>query len=245
MLSKIIRIFLPVTLIIYLLLFFVKPKLPDLPQIQKPVLDNDPSQQAASILPIKSVYGKYAYDITPLYSYEIYGIVVSEYSSRNFLDLTHKKDPANIRDLCLVWGDNIKSGAYQKVKYSHGEFTCYYSYTQNLDPPFNGLYLSNNHLIPKNEDIEKKIARVNTGDQVRISGYLANYKITDENGRESSSRNTSITRNDTRNGACEIIYVNQIEVIKRSGVIYYALKKYLPFLIISLFGYSLLKFLFF
>lgn len=237
--------FLTVSLIIYLLLLFIKPKLPNLPQIQKPVLDQDPLQQAAAISPFKTVYGKFTYDITPLYTYEIYGIVVSEYSSHNWLDLTHKKDPANTRDLCLVWGDNISSGVYQKVKYSHGEFTCYYSYKMNLDTPFNGLNLSNNHLIPKNHDIEKKMGRVNIGDQVRISGYLANYKITDENGRESASRNTSITRNDTRNGACEIIYVTDIEVIERGNTIYFALKKYLPFLIISLSGLTILKFLFF
>jgi hypothetical protein len=233
-----------VSLIIYLLLLFVKPKLSDLPQIQKPVMDNNPTQNALNISPIQTVYGKYTYDITPLYSYEIYGIVVSEYSSHNWLDLTHKKDPANTRDLCLVWGENVKSGAYQKVKYSHGEFTCYYSYRLNIDPPFNGFYFSNNHLIPKNEDIERKIGGINIGDQVRISGYLANYKITDENGRESTSRNTSITRNDARNGACEIIYVTEIEVLKRGNIIYFALKKYLPILIIASFGYIIFKFLF-
>jgi hypothetical protein len=245
MFSKIIRVLLVVSLIIYLLLLIVKPKLPGLPQIQKPVLDRDPLQQTVNISPFKTAYGKFTYEITPLYSYEIYGIVVSEYSSHNWLDLSHKKDPANTRDLCLTWGDNISSGAYQKVKYSHGEFTCYYSYRVNFDPPFNGQNLSNNHLIPKNQDVEKKIGRVNIGDQVRISGYLANYKITDENGRESASRNTSITRQDSRNGACEIIYVTDIEVIERSNIIYFALKKYLPFLIISLSGLGILKFLFF
>jgi hypothetical protein len=131
------------------------------------------------------------------------------------------------------------------VRFKHGEFTCYYSYNQPIDPPFNGTLLSNNHLIPSDRNIERKMAGVNIGDQIRIKGYLANYKTTDENGRETGWRNTSISREDVRNGACEIIYVNEIEIIKRGNFIYFILKKSIPIFIFLILGFLIVKFLFF
>jgi len=245
MAGKTIKIIFAVSLITYLFLLFIKPKLPGSSKIRQEIIINFPLQEVVDQTQINTSYGDFTYTLTPLYSYDIYGLVVSEYKSRNWLDITHKRDPANTRDLCLVWGQNVKSDVYQKVKYSHGEFTCYYYYNQALDPPFNGRELSNNHLIPQNSDIEKKIAGVNIGDQVRIKGFLVNYKITDKDGRESASRNTSTSREDTRNGACEIIYVSDIEILKSGNTFYYLLKNILPFIIILTAIYFTVKFLFF
>jgi hypothetical protein len=50
---------------------------------------------------------------------------------------------------------------------------CLYRYTTN-NITFNGNELSNNHLIPKNPEVEKKILAINSGDQIRIVGKLVN-----------------------------------------------------------------------
>ena len=242
MVRKNAKIFLPSSILLFLILLFIKPKLPSPSHIDNSILEKYPQQEKIEIPEIQTKYRDFTYQIDPLYSYEIYGLVVSEYTSHNWMDVTHKKDPANTRDLCLVWGDNIKTDAYRKVKYSHGEFTCYYSYNKAIEPPFNGQLLSNNHLIPENEEVEKKIASIKVGDQVKIQGYLVNYKITDENKNQSAYRNTSITREDTRNGACEIIYVKDIEIIKRGNYAYYLLKDFLKFSIVIFLGYSIVKF---
>lgn len=238
---QIIKIFLLISLILYFVLLFVKPPLPGISDVADQVIKINPIQKEANIPPITAKYADYTYNIDPLYTYDIYGLVVAEYTSNNWLDITHKNDPANTRDICVVWGENISSGAYKKVNYKHGEFTCYYSFSRNINPPFNGFMLSNNHLIPKDKDIEKQIARVNIGDQIRISGYLANYSISDGNGKQISSRNTSTTREDSRNGACEIIYTDNIEIINKGNEIYYILKKILPFIILICSAYFVIR----
>jgi hypothetical protein len=230
-------------LVFFIILLFVKPPLPNISDINNSVINVDPIQKEISIPPIRTKFGDYTYEITPLYSYEIYGLAISDYSSNNWLDITHKKDPANTKDICVTWGDNIGSGAYKKVKYKHGEFTCYYYYNEKIDPSFNGRFLSNNHLIPKDKNVKNQIGRVNIGDQIHIKGYLANYIIFDKNGKQISSRNTSTTREDSGNGACEIIYVDKIEVIKKASVIYYSLKAVLPYLLFFSLGFLFIKLL--
>jgi hypothetical protein len=241
MFNKFIKYVFLLTISLYIVLLFVKPALPTISKISDQVIKTAPIQNKVNIIPIERKYGDYTYKITPLYSYEIYGVVVAEYSSRNWLDITHKKDPANTRDLCVVWGDNISSNAYQKVKYRHGEFTCYYSYSRNFDPPFKGNLLSNNHLISEDSNIEKQVSRVNIGDQIHIKGYLANYEISDKDGKLQSFRNTSTTREDSGNGACEIIYVNEIETIEKGNAIYYLVKSLLPFVILLCGGYFFIR----
>lgn len=239
--DKVIKYVFLLSLVLYTASLFLKPPLPGISAINNSVIVVNPTQNEVNIPPIKTKFGDYTYEISPLYSYEIYGLVAADYTSNNWLDITHKKDPANTKDVCVVWGDNISSNAYKKVKYKHGEFTCYYYFNKRFEPPFNGKLISNNHLIPKDKSIEKRIASVNIGDQVHIRGYLANYTIADGNGRQISSRNTSTTRDDSGGGACEIIYVNEIEVIGRSGAVYYTLKAVLPFVLLFCMGYFLIK----
>ena len=49
-----------------------------------------------------------SYKISPLYEYEIKGLVVAEYDSDDWLDRTHEKDTGQTKDLCLVVGRNSR-----------------------------------------------------------------------------------------------------------------------------------------
>ena len=42
----------------------------------------------------------------------------------------------------------VTNGSYRKVKFTSGEFTCSYSWTGIVTPPFKPEKASNNHLIP-------------------------------------------------------------------------------------------------
>ena len=74
--------------------------------------------------------------------------------------------------------------------------------------------LSNNHLLADRPSIVAKLRDVHIGDQVRIRGRLSQYA---HNHGFAFMRGTSLTRDDTGNGACETIYVQEVEVLRTGG----------------------------
>ena len=71
--------------------------------------------------------------------------------------------------------------------------------------------LSNNHLLSNDKVIRDKIKDISVGDQIYIKGWLSEYAS--EGG---SKRGTSITREDSGNGACETIFVTEFEILRAS-----------------------------
>jgi hypothetical protein len=201
-----------ISLICWLFFSLIKQPLPDESRIL-PELLHEPTQQSASIPTITKQEKDYLYTIEPIAEYSIQGLVVSSYDSASWYDIYHKNDPGNIKDLCLVWGSNLSNGSYHQVSFSSGQFTCYYSWFGN-DPHFNTSAMSNNHLLPATDAIKRAILNTHRGEQVRIEGVLANYTVT-KNGQKMVNRHTSLTRDDTGNGACEVLYVTGYEVIRR------------------------------
>lgn len=214
-LKKILKLAFWISLIITVALFIYRPGLPDQGEILSEIKANEPLQEEAGIEPLNVAIKEYTYMLEPRYRYELYGLVVSLYDADNIFDFTHKNDPGNIKDICVVWGDNIKSGAYKKVKFSSGEFTCFWRWEKSFSPPFSARAGSNSHLIPSNEVTAHLIKDVAIGDQVRIQGYLADYSVRAQDGGALYTRNTSVSRDDTGNGACEIVYVTDMNILKR------------------------------
>lgn len=160
-------------------------------------------------------------------------MVVTQYDSENWLDFRHKQDPGNVKDVCLVWGDNIVNGSYKKVSFSSGEFHCYWQWF-GQNPSFSDQLVSNNHLLPSNSEIYQKLKSVNIGDQVEIKGYLVNYQAYNSAGVELFYRNTSTTRLDTGDGACEIIYVTGVTIIKRANTLLHIVNQGLGYIVLIL-----------
>ena len=70
-------------------------------------------------------------------------------------------------------------------------------------------YFSNNHLIPSDKKIENQIKSIKENDFVKIDGYLVNVYCKKSNGSY-FYWNSSTSRSDSGNGACEVIYVTNI-----------------------------------
>ena len=85
-----------------------------------------------SFAPIETQIKNFSYKLDPKFAYEIYGLVVTQYDSDNWLDYTHRDDPGNIKDVCVVWGENITNRAYLNTRYYSGEFTCFYQYENGV-----------------------------------------------------------------------------------------------------------------
>lgn len=212
------KIFLIASLATFIFLSFFRPPLPQKDSIVSEVINNEPLQKPITQKEEIVEIGGYEYKLKILDSYEIWGLVVSGYNTNDLLDITHKKDPGNIQDICVVWGKNITNDSYRKVDYKSGEYTCYYSWKGSA-PEFYGTYLANNHLIPKDKQVASLIRRAVIGDQIHIKGYLVDYSVS-KDGQEIFTRRTSTTRDDTGNGACEIIFVTDFEILKGTNIIY-------------------------
>jgi hypothetical protein len=183
----------------------------------RPELRNEPRQESTPAAPFKTTVGGITYTITPKADYEIWGLVVSGHDSDSWWDWIHKawNDRLNVVDLCLVFAENVASGGYEGIEYSSGQFVCY-AQTRSDEKwrRFSMRALSNNHLLADRPSIASKLRAVQIGDQVRIRGWLSEYE---HNHGFPFKRGTSLTRDDTGNGACETIYVQEIEVLRSGG----------------------------
>jgi len=185
------------------------------------------------------------YLIGPKYEYQVTGLVVSTHDTQGFWDITHYRwgDSLNVRDICVLFGESLNSDDYKKINFRSGDYTCFFSWEDPDLQDFNIFDVANNHLLSENKEIALKLARIKPGDQILIKGYLATYS-----NDKGFFRGTSTTRQDTGDGACETIYVKEVEILKENmpqvNRIYEITKYLLPIelvlLIIFLFANSYL-----
>lgn len=170
----------------------------------------DPVQTEVDLPAFDAEVSGVNYHVQPLYDYELSGIVVS-YRQHDGDRGVHKRwrDYFNVADLCVVWGENAADIDLNQIKFSSGRFTCFYEpRNRAIHQAFNTHKLSNNHLLTDDQALAKLISKVKIGDEVRLQGWLSEYTIAG-----GGTRGTSTTREDTGNGACETIYVNDFEVL--------------------------------
>ncbi len=183
----------------------------------RPEVFQEPVQEYGDLpTPFDVTQKGYTYTVYPQFDYEIWGMVVSSHYAGSFLDYAHEmwKDYLNIKDLCVVWGRNLETGAFRRVKFWSRDFTCYYSWSDpETGRQFSLSHISNNHLITEDAVLRRLIKSVKRGDQVHLRGWLAKY------GHKGSRavRGTSTTRKDTGGQACETVYVKEFEILKRAN----------------------------
>ena len=207
--------------------------LPDPARIDRAITESEPLQEASDRRPFTTTITGYTYTLTPRATYAIAGLVVSQHRGDALLNLYHQADPANIRDVCVVWGEDITNGSYRKVTFWSGEFTCSYSWSGALTPAFNPEKASNNHLIPADSAVAGRIGAIHVGDQIRMTGLLVDYTVT-KDGQEIFTRRTSLTRGDTGNGACEILYVTDLAVVVAGDHLRADARRYLGYAVLAL-----------
>lgn len=175
-----------------------------------PNLADEPRQRPLHERPFTLPYAGVDYRVEPLFSYELYGLVVS-YRQHDGESLMHKRsnDHLNMADVCVVWSDTAFSPTLGKLDFWNGIFTCNVETRDSVAwSNFKMNQLSNNHLISADPFIRDEVAKIRVGDQVRIKGALARYGAVG-----GGLRGTSTTRNDTGDGACETILVDEFEIL--------------------------------
>ncbi len=182
-----------------------------------PILLNEPVQTQVTQPAFSTISKDINYTVQPLYEYDLVGLVVSKHDANTWWDYIHREwnDALNIVDLCVVWGNNVRNGAYAEINFSSGQFTCNFSTSSNeAFAAFDQSAISNNHLLTDQASIAKKLRSVRVGDQIHFRGHLAEYS---HNHRFAFKRGTSTVRTDTGNGACETVFIDSFEILKTGG----------------------------
>ncbi len=204
---------------------FMRSGLPEPSTLQESML-NEPLQVETERVPFSFEYENTVYDVEPVADYELWGLVVSHNDIDGFGDIYHDSSSVDTKDLCVIWGDNLRSKDYLEVEFWSGSFTCYWQYQSRIR--FSGRAIANNHLVTNNQAIRDLIETVRVGDQVRVRGSLVNYQMASYPG---SWRTTSTRRDDSEGGACEVIFVDEFEIVKRGKPLWYFLTSLLSWLV--------------
>ena len=168
--------------------------------LDDPIQDSNKTGQFT----IKNNSGEFI--ITPQASYKITGLVVSK--TKYFMDWNAAVAPF---DVALVWGKLTEPKSLQTVNYSQHDRWYYYRYS--ADFPYDNSYISshssNNHIIPADDKIYKVFESIQNNQIIYLEGYLVYIDATLSNNNH-VWWHSSLTRNDTADGACELIYVNKV-----------------------------------
>ena len=201
---------------VFIVSFFMKDRLPGRETIL-PDLLQEPAQTDADLPgPFDVARKGVTYTVSPMFNYELWGMIVSYHHSNSFTDISHEawKDYINIKDICVLWGKNLETAIYTRMKFKNRDFTCFYTYPdQETGQIFNENCLSNNHLLPADAVAAATIMNARKGDQIHFKGWLVSYGIKDSAYR----RVSSTTRYDRGNGACEIVFINEFEILRAAN----------------------------
>jgi hypothetical protein len=114
-------------------------------------------------------------------------------------------------DLAIGWGKLAEPEIIEKIKFS--QWGRFYFFKHNYGLPFQDDYIiehsSNNHIIPANQNLKKLLFHLKENELIEMEGYLVNVSGRIKN--DSVSWRTSLKRDDTGNGSCEIFYVQKIK----------------------------------
>ena len=112
-------------------------------------------------------------------------------------------------DLALGWGAMSDSSVLAKLSISQGGRFYYYRWENEppIPPEQISSHSANMHLIPANSDVKKKMHDVRVGQVVRLVGQLVEARASD-----GWYWRSSLTREDTGAGACELFRVESISV---------------------------------
>ncbi len=121
-------------------------------------------------------------------------------------------------DLALVWGMLTYPHVQKQLTIKHDSTRMAWFRVKGDDPPVDLDYAmshgSNNHIIPANENIRKIVDdQIRIHDRVVLEGYLVN--VEGRNKEQGITLKSSLSREDTDRGACEIIYVTGVQIERK------------------------------
>lgn len=164
------------------------------------VAPNTPEQIETDIAP----FAFKDYWIIPLANFQIKARVLSTRKYRS----GRESDLSPI-DLALGWGPMSDEAVLEDVKIRQSSRFYFWS-TREFPIPRREIEIhsANMHIVPASEVVLRRLNDVRKGHIVDFTGYLV--KITANDGWRWKS---SLTRNDTGSGGCELVWVEELETL--------------------------------
>jgi hypothetical protein len=149
-----------------------------------------------------------AFTLTPRANFRIRARVLS----REDYYLGDESDLSPV-DLALGWGVMSDQAVLDRIDISQGG-RWYFTRYEHPAPISDGQIIRNSgnvHMVPANDWVRDRLDDVRVGDLVQARGYLVDVDRDD-----GFYWRTSLRRDDTGGGSCEIFYVEQIHIETRS-----------------------------
>jgi len=200
--------------------------LPERSQIQPELLEA-PKQGLAGRAPFGFEYRGLQYEVNPVASYDLYGLVVSHNEIHGIADIYHDEDSVDTKDLCVIWGANLASDDYQRITFENTPTWCHWSW-RSEDIQFHSEAIANNHLVTDSAALRAALDKVHVGDQVHFSGLLADYR---DLRHPEFWRPTSTKRTDSGAGACEVVFFEELEVLQPHAVGAWRVQRVMPWIV--------------
>jgi hypothetical protein len=163
------------------------------------LIAHDPVQLAATSPPRLTLDG---YHVEPLAAYTIEARVLS--TERYRFGREAEISPV---DFAVGWGAMSDSAVLRQIDITQsGRF--YFWRVQQFPIPQQEIesHSANMHMIPANAAVARKLEEVRPGHIVRLRGYLVAIRADD-----GWQWRSSLSRTDTGNGACELMWVESVE----------------------------------
>ncbi len=147
------------------------------------------------------------YTLTPLARFEGQARVIG--LSRYRLDRESDLAPY---DLALAWGAMSDSRNLEAVRLSQSGRFLHWSWDERGPPiPAQELArsMTNVHVIPADDFITRRLAGLREGELVRFDGVLVAAQ-----GDDGFNWRSSLTRDDTGQGACELLWLESLSVVQ-------------------------------
>ncbi|MDO9453970.1 MAG: hypothetical protein Q7J29_14055 [Stagnimonas sp.] len=172
-------------------------------QSQGVLAADEPEQVASDAAPIQFDQ----YTLKPRASYRIRARVLSRKNYR----LGREADLSPV-DFALGWGLMSDSFIIDALDISQSGRFFWMHWDATAPAPESELmrHAANVHLIPASKVIRRQLAKIRPGQVVELQGLLV-----DAASNEGWNWNTSLTREDTGAGACELFWVQHAEVLLR------------------------------
>ena len=114
-------------------------------------------------------------------------------------------------DLALGWGAMSDQAIVDRIRVSQG--ARWYILRWDSEPPASEREImhssGNMHIIPADDGVRDEVFALRPGEFVKLAGYLV-----DARGPGGFRWNTSLSREDTGDGACELFLVESVEVLQ-------------------------------
>jgi hypothetical protein len=107
-------------------------------------------------------------------------------------------------DFAVGWGPMSDPKVYPAFHFSQGS-RWYFWKAGPLSNDVVSAHSANMHLIPASSEIKKQLGAVETGDHVRLTGYLIEASAGD-----GYSWTSSLSRTDTGSHSCEVMWVETV-----------------------------------